>query len=144
MGLTVGGDTAWRVHSRGEIACAYHWIKGEPAMVLFPTSGFLRRGGAIPYVLPLSAAHELVKDGTGGGVVDSVVLWTKACRAAIVMGFGEDFHVAKRCADVILTGLDDLCDMPPEAAWLAAKRQPAPTGEIAFKVAGETVFQGEA
>jgi hypothetical protein len=144
MGFNVGGPTAWKVVSRGSIAAAYHWIKGEPAMVLFPTKGRMVMRGCVPYALPLSRAHELVKDGSHGVVVDSAVLWTMARKATEVMGFGNDAQVAMKVADVILNGLDDLCDMPPEPALLAAKREPAPTGEIAITVDGDQVFQGEA
>jgi hypothetical protein len=144
MGFTVGGATAWKVYSRGEIAVAFHWVAGEPAMVLFPTKGRMVMRRCVPFVLPLASAHELVKDGTDGVVVDSTVLWRKAVRATEVMGFGADAQIAMKVADVILNCLDDLCDMPPEPAVLTQARQPAPTGELAIKVAGETVFQGDA
>lgn len=144
MGITVGGTTAWKVVSRGPIALAFHWINGEPAMVLFPTRGRAMMNGCMPYALPLSRAHELVKDGTDGSVVDSAVLWDRATTATRVMGFGNDAQVAMKVADVILNGLDDLCDMPPEPTVLEAKRTPAPTGGLEVRVAGETVFQGEA
>ncbi len=144
MGFNVGGPTAWKVHSRGPIAAAYHWIKGEPAMVLFPTRGRMVLRNCVPYALPLARAHELVKDGTEGSVVDSAVLWGMAVTATDVMGFGDDKQVAMLVADVILNGLDDLCDMPPEPKLLEAQRAPAPTGEIAIKVDGDTVFRGEA
>lgn len=143
MGFTVGGKTAWKVVSHGPIAAAFHWVEGEPAMVLFPTKGRTLMQRCVPYVLPLTRAHELVKDGTGGSVVDSTVLWDRAKTATEVMGFGSDAQVAMKVADVILNCLDDLCDMPPEPTLLAAKRQPAPTGEFALKVDGQTVFQGE-
>lgn len=144
MGFTVGGDTAWKVYSRGPIAAAFHWVQGEPSMVLFPTSGRMVMRNCVPYVLPLSRAHELVKDGTDGGVVDSHALWERATTATRVMGFGEDAQVAMKVADVILNGLDDLCDMPPEPERLAKDRDPAPTGELAVRVDGETIFEGEA
>lgn len=144
MGITVGGPTAWKVVSRGPIAVAFHWVEGEPALVLFPTQGRMVMRNCMPYVLPLARAHELVKDGSKGSVVDSAVLWEKARTATEVMGFGADAQVAMKVADVILNSLDDLCDMPPEPAVLENARRPAPTGELALKVAGETVFQGEA
>lgn len=144
MGLVVGGATAWKVYSRGPIAAAFHWVDGEPAMVLFPTKARALMVGCVPYCLPLSRAHELVKDGSNGSVVDSAALWDRARTATQVMGFGNDAQVAMKVADVILNGLDDLCDMPPEPAVLAAKREAAPTGELAIKVDGDTVFQGEA
>lgn len=144
MGFEVGGPTAWKVYSRGPIALAFHWIEGEPAMVLFPTKGRMVMRNCVPFVLPLARAHELVKDGTDGSVVDSTVLWEIARDATRVMGFGTDAQVAMKVADVILNGLDDLCDMPPEPAVLEAARRPAPTGELAVRVAGETIFHGEA
>lgn len=144
MGFNVGGPTAWKAYSRGPIAVAFHWVKGDPAMVLFPTRGRMVMRNCVPYCLPLSSAHRLVKDGTDGAVVDSVVLWDMARRATEVMGFGDDAQVAMKVADVILNSLDDLCDMPPEPKALEAAAAPAPTGEVEFMVDGETVFHGEA
>lgn len=143
-GLMLGGPKAWRVFSKGDLVLAFHWIGEEPSMVLFPARGrsLLRR--CIPYCLPLSAAHELVKDGTDGAIVDSEVLWEKASRAASVMGFDGDFSIARQAADLILNHLDDLCDMPPVPSVLIEQERKAPTGELAIKVAGETVFEGEA
>ena len=144
MGINVGGPTAWKVVSRGPIAVAFHWIDNEPAMVIFPTRGRALMRGCTPYCLPLTSAHELVKDGSKGAVVDSAVLWDKARTATKVMGFGEDAQMAMKVADVILNSLDDLCDMPPEPQVLIDKAKPAPTGELIAKVGGETVFHGEA
>jgi hypothetical protein len=144
MGLEFGGSKAWRVFSKGEVAVAFHWIGGEPAMCLFPTNKHMGLTGAMPWVMPLERAHDLVKDGSNGVVVDSEALWLKARDATIAMGFGEDFQVAKKVADLILNHLDDLCDMPPEPQPFEAARRPAPTGEIALKVDGTEVFRGEA
>lgn len=143
-GVTLGGATAWRVFRKGDLVCAFHWIGGEPALVLFPATGRVLLERCLPYCLPLSSAHELVKDGSGGAIVDSEVLWAKASTAAQVMGYGNDFQIARQAADLILNHLDDLCDMPPEPAVLLQKQATAPTGELAIKVAGETVFEGEA
>lgn len=144
MGMEWGGATAWRVFTKGDLVLAFHWVQGEPAMVLFPAKGRMVLRKCVPYCLPLSAAHELVKDGTDGFVVDSDALWVKASRAAYVMGFPNDFNVARQAADLMLNHLDDLCDMPPEPQVLVEKVKPAPTGELAVRVAGETVFEGEA
>ena len=145
MGVTLGGPTAWRVYSKGDLVLAFHWIKGEPSMVFFPAKGrALMVRGCVPFCLPLSSAHQLVKDGTDGVIVDSEVLWAKASTAAMVMGFERDYQIARQVADMILNHLDDLCDMPPEPLSLIEAAKPAPTGEMAIKVAGETVFHGEA
>lgn len=144
MGFTVGGPTAWKVVSRGEVAVAFHWYNGEPSMVLFPTKkrSILDVRQVVPYVLPLASAHELVKDGSGGEGIDGEVLLNKARTAVEVMGFGDDPFLARKVADLILDHIDDLCDMPPEPETLA--RRNAPTGELTVNVDGETVFQGEA
>lgn len=144
MGLVLGGSKAWRVFSRGEVAVAFHWVNGEPAMCFFPTNKHMKLIGAVPWVLPLARAHDLVKDGTDGVVVDSEALWQKARTATMVMGFGEDFQIARKVADLILNHLDDLCDMPPEPSIFEAERRPAPTGEVALMVDGTEVFRGEA
>jgi hypothetical protein len=144
MGFNVGGPTAWKVYARGEIAVAFHWVRGEPAMVLYPTKGRMVMRNCVPYCLPLERAHQLVKDGSKGAIVDSHVLWEMARTATMVMGFGDDFQIAKKVADVILNSLDDLADMPPEPIAFEQQRRPAPTGELAFMVDGEPIFQGEA
>ena len=143
-GMNWGGVTAWRVFTKGDLVLAFHWVNGEPSMVLFPAKGRMMLRNCVPYCLPLSSAHELVKDGTGGFVVDADILWVKASRAAQVMGFEGDFQIVRQVADLILNHLDDLCDMPPEPVVLAGTTGPAPTGEIAVSVGGETVFEGEA
>jgi hypothetical protein len=142
-GVEWGGPTAWRVFTKGDLVCAMHWVEDEPALVLFPAKGRMLLNKCVPYCLPLSAAHELVKDGSKGFVVDSEVLWVKASRAAYVMGYGNDFQIARQAADLILNHLDDLCDMPPKPTLLIEADSVAPTGELAVKVAGETIFHGE-
>lgn len=144
MGFNVGGPTAWKVYSRGPIAVAFHWVQGEPSMVLFPTQGRMVLRNCVPYVLPLQRAHQLVKPDSNGEEVDSDVLWQIATKATEVMGFGTDAQVAMKVADVILRSLDDLCRMPPEPQALIDAARPAPTGEMVVKVAGETIFHGEA
>jgi hypothetical protein len=144
MGLVLGGDTAWKVFRKDAVVLAFHWVQGEPSMVLYPYGGRLMLRKAVPYCLPLSRAHQLVKDGSNGAIVDSAVLWQIATTAVRVMGLGDDFQITKAVADLILNHLDDLCDMPPEPLAFERARRPAPTGEVAFKVDGESVFQGEA
>lgn len=144
MGLEVGGSTAWKVRSRGEIAVAFHWVNGEPAIVLFPTNRHMRMAGAMPYVLPLSSAHELVNPGTGGEGVNTGVLIEKSMRATEVMGFGDDWPITRKVADALLDSIDDLIKMPPEPKIHADRVNPAPTGKLAVTVAGETIFEGEA
>lgn len=142
-GMAWGGPTAWRVFTKGDLVLAFHWVGGEPAMVLFPANGRMLLRKCVPYCMPLAAAHELVKDGTGGAIVDPTALWSKASKAAKVMGYDGDFQIARQAADMILNHLDDLCDMPPMPAALN-RAGPAPTGELAVKVQGETIFEGEA
>lgn len=144
QGMVWGGPSAWRVIAKKDLVVAFHWVGGEPAMILFPAKGRMLMRQCVPYCLPLTSAHELVKDGSGGMVVDPEALWAKASKAAEVMGFADDFQIARQAADLILNHLDDLCDMPPEPGFLAKQSEPAPTGELAVKVGGETVFEGEA
>ena len=133
-GIEIGGKTSWRVKSFGEFAIAFHWVNGEPAIVVFPTGGSDLNKGAIPYVLPLDSLHEIVLPGTRGEGVNGGVLFAKAEKAASLIGRGGDSFVTRKIADAILGSVDELCDMPPEPQYLEDKRQPAPVGEGSFGV----------
>jgi hypothetical protein len=138
-GLVIGGDTAWRVRSKGDIGLAYHWVAGEASMVIYPLSRGMRMMGGMPYVLPMSAAHELVLPDSGGEGVNAEELIRKAERAAEVIGAKGDQFIIRKIADILLEGLDELCDMPPEPDHL--QKKVAPTGEATFKVDGQTIVE---
>jgi len=143
MGFVVGGKSAWKVSRFGDLVIAYHWVKGEPAMVLYPNPRFAS-SQVVPYCLPLQSAHELVHGDTKGLGVNSEVLLQKASKAAELFGRENDYATIRQVADALLRGLDDLLRMPPQPAALEAKERPAPTGELALKVEGKTVFETEA
>lgn len=142
-GFTVGGETAWKVRAKGDLGVAFHWVGGEPSLVLYPLHRTFRLTKGVPYCLPLSSAHEVVSEGTHGEGVDASALMAKATRAAEVMGLDTEFSTVSRIADAILESLDDLCDMPPDPAKGQQPADNTPTGELALKVGGETVFETE-
>jgi hypothetical protein len=144
-GFTLGGDTAWRVRAKGDMVAAFHWIKGEPAVVLYPRYRRIQVGPArksTPYCLPLQSAHEIVAAGSRGEKINAHALVEKATKCAEVTGMGEDIGTIKRIADLLMECLDDLCDMPPEPKRL--KEKVVPVGDIALQANGKTVFEGEA
>jgi hypothetical protein len=142
MGFTVGGTSAWKVYSKGDIGVAFHWVNREPAMVIYALHRGLRISGSVPYALPLSAAHELVKDGTGGVEVDSMRLIEKATKAAEVIGAPGDQFLITKIADAMLEGLDTLCDMPPEPA--KGQVRPEQEGTVQFRANGKTLWEKDA
>jgi hypothetical protein len=140
-GLTIGGQSAWRVRSKGDIGVAFHWVKDEPSAVFYPLNRGMRLYGGMPYVMPLSVAHELVKDGSGGVEVDSAVLVEKATKAAEVMGAVGDAFIIRTIADAMLEALDDLCDMPPHPAKGQVQRE---EGLVQFRANGRTLWEKDA
>lgn len=140
--ITIGGESAWKAYSRGDIGVAFHWINKEPALVIYALHRGMRLSGSVPYALPLSSAHELVKDGSGGQVVNGEVLIEKAAKAAEVIGAPGDQFIIRRIADAMLEGLDDLCDMPPEPAKGQVPK--ADEGTVQFRANGKTVWEKDA
>lgn len=140
--ITIGGESAWKAYSRGDIGVAFHWIQNEPALVIYALHRGMRLSGSVPYALPLSAAHELVKDGSGGTEVNSEVLVMKATKAAEVIGAPGDQFIIRKIADVMLEGLDALCDMPPEPA--KGQVRPAEEGTVQLRANGKTLWEKDA
>lgn len=131
----VGGPRAWRVRHLHDVSVAYHWIEHEPAMVLFrladPRSAF---------VVTLAKAYEYADARTGQPTVE---LFNSAARALKVLGFhSQDKFALHRIADVIVEGLPDLVEMPPEPDWTKAGEAAAvPVGELTVKAGGRAVHE---
>jgi hypothetical protein len=140
-GFVVGGTSAWRVRSKGDIGVAFHWVNKEPSVVIYPLHRGMRVMGAVPYVMPLSVAHELVKDGSGGAEVNTEVLVEKSTKAAEVIGAPGDAYIIHKIADAMLEALDDLCDMPPEPAKGQVRRE---EGLVQFRANGRTLWEKDA
>lgn len=143
-GFVIGGETAWKVRAHKDIGLAWHWVNSEPSLVVYPLHRHLRLNKAIPFVLPIDCAHEVVRPGTKGEGVDSAALLEKASTAAMVMGLGNDWQAIRSVADAILSGIDELLDMPPEPDWHEKRQKAKPVGELALKVDGKTVIETEA
>jgi len=140
--ITIGGESAWKAYSRGDIGVAFHWINREPALVIYALHRGMRLSGSVPYALPLSSAHELVKDGSGGTEVNSEVLVMKATKAAEVIGAPGDQFMIRKIADVMLEGLDALCDMPPEPA--KGQAPAAEQGAVQLRADGKVLWERDA
>jgi hypothetical protein len=134
MGVILGGDTAWKVRVKGDIVCAFHWVQGEPAMCLYPRD---KRLGAAAFVIKLSVAHQYARSN---GYPTKYLM--EACgKAAVVMGMEAQGFTMHRIADVILDGLPDLVEMPPEPAFPKKKGQRA--GEITLKLGDKEIATNE-
>ena len=140
--IVIGGQSAWKAYSRGDIGVAFHWINKEPAIVIYALHRGMRLSGSVPYALPLSSAHELVKDGSGGSEVNSEVLVMKATKAAEVIGAPGDQFIIRKIADALLEGLDALCDMPPEPEKGQAPK--AEQGLVQFRADGKVLWEKDA
>lgn len=136
MPVMIGGDKAWKMRITGDIASSYQWVNGEPAMILFPAMPGLGSGA---FVICLSTAWRYANSETGG---PSAYLLHQSLLAAQVMGMYPDKFTLNRIVDVILDGLPDLVEMPPEPVGMTAKQAEA-VGELSIKVDGQTVREVE-
>jgi hypothetical protein len=136
-GFVVGGDSAWKVRSKGDIGVAFHWVNKEPSVVIYPLHRGMRLTGGVPFVMPLSSAHELVAEG--GEEVNAQALIEKAAKAAELLGAPGDRFLTHKIADALLESLDDLCDMPPEPP--ANPKRPKGEDSVILKADGQTVFE---
>lgn len=139
MGILVGGDDAWRVRRHGDLVVAYHWVNDEPAMVIYPA---ISNGSRSSAIIALSAAHKYAEPRTGEPTVH---LLQQAAAITKHLGMVVTRDAVRRVADVIVEGIPDLIDMPPEPTQFAIDRHRAQgrTGEVTIKAGGETVLTAE-
>ena len=136
MGLVIGGEKAWRKYRKGDIGIAYHWVNGEPSMVLFPANRD-PSPMVIPFVIPLSVGHQYVNSD---GHPNLVVALSAAVDAASCMGMVPEMSTVHRIIDAITEGIPDLIMMPPEP--ISYQDQAKPTdGELTIKRDGEVVTE---
>lgn len=135
MGLIVGGEKAWRKYRKGDIGISYHWVNGEPAMVLFPGN---RQASPLitPFVIPLSVGHQYVNSDGHPNLVNAMAA---AIEAAQCLGMAPEMSTIHRIIDAIVEGMPDLVCMPPEPDW--ANPVPKVDGELTIKRDGETVLE---
>ena len=137
MGMILGGPNCYRVflHKRAGIACALHWINGEPAMALFPVP---KRLGGAGFVICLSALHKYAnKDGS-----PTPYLVQQAAKAAAVMAMDTTRFTINAIADVIMERIEDVVKMPPMPDSLR-KSKGKPVGTIAVIANGQKVTEAE-
>ena len=133
MGIIVGGEDAWKVRAQKDLVVAFHWVNGEPAMVLFPQR---RRLGAAAYIIGLSHAYKYAeKNG-----YPTPYCVKQAMVAAGVMAMDQTRETCKNIVEVILDNLEDLIRMPPERP---KKDNSPPLGEATLFVEGRKVSEGE-
>jgi hypothetical protein len=138
MAVMIGGPKAWKTRQTGDIGVSYQWVNDEPAMILFPARHALPGHGA--YVVCLSAAFKYADSKTGG---PTPYLIEAAKHAADVMGMFPDQFTLRRIADVIVDGLPDLVDMPPEPVGFNEAEHRAIAGEMTIRVDGQTIHEAE-
>jgi len=136
MPVILGGEKAWKVYSKGDIAVSFQWVNGEPAMILYPKKPSGTIFGA--FVLPLESAFKYADSKTGAPTPYCIKM---ANTAIEVMGLFHDRFLLHRIVDAIMEGLLDLIEMPPEPTGLNQK-QAQEIGEIIVKHGDRTVYQG--
>ncbi len=129
--VSFGGQTAWKVQQVGDIVRAYHWVNGEPAMVLYPALARLNAGA---YVICLSSAFKY--DDMG-------YLVRQAAIAARVMGMDETKFTIHRIGTAIHDGLLDLIKQPPEPQWVKDLDKGEVFAELEVKADGKTIIERE-
>lgn len=129
MGITVGGERAWRTRRKGELFISYQWLNGSPAMLIYPVRP---SPGAGCYAIPLESAWKYADSETGA---PTLYLIQQADVAASVMRMLPTRDTIKAIADAIVDGLPDLVEMPPEPASFSD----VPKGEMKLQVDGSTV-----
>jgi len=130
MPVTLGGEKAYKIRTIGDIVCSFQWVNEEPAMVLFPKVKRTLTNGA--FVLCLSAAFKYTNIN---------YLVSQSFAAAKQMGFEASKFSAHQIADVIIEGLPDLIEMPPEPTQEQKVEQAI--GEMLVKVDGKTIRHEE-
>lgn len=137
MGIEVGGSKAYAVYNHGDIATAFHWINGEPAMVLFPTRKRINGAGA--FVIPLDSAHRYVHP-SGNPNLEYMI--PTAAKAAAHMGFlHTDKFIIRKIIDAVCDDLPVLIGMPPEPRSLVEQAVQENIGEMSITVDGERIME---
>jgi hypothetical protein len=130
MGIVVGGQHAWKVERKGDIVRAFHWVNGEPAMVLFPVR---KRLGAGAFVVCMSAAHKYARrDG-----YPTEYSIAQAHKAATLMAMDTNKGTVHNIVTTIIDGISDLVRMPPEPQL--PQKKLASIGEITLKSQGRVI-----
>lgn len=133
MGLVLGGDGAWKTRKQGQLVIAYHWVNGEPALVMWPERKPL---GCVPYCIPFSEAHRFANNK--GYPTPHCI--ERAFVAANVMGMDNGKSTIQSIVEAILDSIDELKKMPPEKPKVDTSR---PLGVATLFERGEKVSEGE-
>lgn len=135
MGIIVGGDKAWKVHTQGQLVIAFHWINREPSMVLFPLR---KRLGCVPFVIPQNMMYAYAKsDG-----YPTPRCMAQAFVAARVMALDETKSTIENIVSAILDFIPELKNMPPEPQAFNARVMKS-IGEIALYEGGKKVLEAD-
>ncbi len=133
--IILGGPHMYKDRKIGQFVCEYSWINGEPSMVLYPAARVEKTGA---YVINMNDAYKYV--GSDGYATPT--LMSDCIDAAKAMGFYDDKFACMQIADIILDGISDLINMPPEPQ--ASETANAPTNgenELTIKLDGQTIVE---
>lgn len=131
MSVLIGGEKAYLQRVIGDIVVSYQWVNNEPAMILWPKFKRLATKGA--YVIPLESAYKYS---------DVPYLVEASAKCAEFIGMDATKFTINRIATIILEGLPDLIEMPPEPTNMT-KAQGEEIGEMLIKVDGQTIAHQE-
>lgn len=135
MPVTLGGEKAWKVYSKGDIVVSFQWVNGEPAMILYPKNPRNLNPGAFVIMLEVAFKYSDARSGA-----PSPYCMGQALKAAEVMGLFPDRFTLYRIVDAIMEGLLDLIEMPPEPTGLN-QQQTEEVGELVVKMGGRVIHE---
>lgn len=136
MPMILGGEKAWKVYSKGDLVVAFHWLNEEPAMFIYPKNASSMQRTA--FVIPIESAFKYAN--ANGYPTPYAAQMAHKC--AEVLGLFPDRFLVTRIMDVIMEGIVDLIEMPPEPVGLNAQDTQA-VGELLVKVDGQTRVHAE-
>ena len=133
MAATFSQKNAWKHQVVRDIVRAYHWVNGEPAMVIYPLRPRISENAGA-YIICLSSAFKYA---------DIRYLVKQAAIAADVIGMDKTTFTIHRIGTAIHDGLLDLIKMPPEPQWSKDLDKGDVMGELELKKNGRVVMERE-
>lgn len=140
MAVLIGGEKAYLKRSINGFIISYQWLNEEPAMFIARDDRFA--AGNRPAVVVKMEDSYRYTDNKNNPTKD---LFLYAYESANHLGFVGDYAVkeaAKKIITLILDGIQDLIEMPPEPTGMT-KKQEQQIGEAKIMVDGQTIFHDE-
>ncbi len=133
--VMLGGDV-WDQRTTGDIISEFKWVNGEPVMLIYKR---VLGNSTKAYMIELNDAHEFA---LSSGAPSQKLLSTYCHDAAKALNSEHDKATIIRLIDVIMDGLGDLLNMPPEPKAHEIANRPTVHGdELKITVDGKTIVE---